>query len=104
MPAAFFVVRAAVAPDLRDKFDIWYSAEHLPWACRVFKCDKAWRFWSTVERNVHTAVYRFADEITMDAALNGEGLKELIADFDRTWPQGVTRTRDKMVLVEERDR
>jgi hypothetical protein len=104
MPAAFFVVRAAVAPDLRDKFDTWYSAEHLPWAIRIFKCDKAWRFWSTVERNVHTAVYRFTDEITMDATLNGEGLTELIADFDRTWPQGVTRTRDKMVLVEERDR
>jgi hypothetical protein len=38
----------------------------------------------------------------MDAALAGQDLKDLIADFDRNWPAGVTRTRDKMVLSEER--
>lgn len=35
-----------MAPALRDKFDIWYSVDNLPWAIRIFKCDKAWRFWS----------------------------------------------------------
>jgi len=102
MPAALFMVRAAVEPSLREKFDRWYAEDHLPWACRVFKCQKAWRYWSSIDRNVHYALYQFPDELSMDAALAGEGLKELIADFDRTWPQGVTRTRDKMVLAQER--
>ena len=62
MPATLFLVRAVVAPDLRDKFDHWYSADHLPWAIRIFKCDKAWRFWSEVEEGVHYAAYRFADK------------------------------------------
>jgi hypothetical protein len=102
MPATFFLVRAAVAEPLREKFDAWYSADHLPWACRIFKCDKAWRFWSAAEPGVHYAVYRFADKAACDAALGSAGLKELIADFDRSWPDGVTRTRDVVTLVEER--
>ena len=40
-PKAFFLVCAVVAPYLREKFDTWYSADHLPWAIRVFKCEKA---------------------------------------------------------------
>lgn len=102
MPTSIFLVRAVVEPSLRDKFDRWYADDHLPWACRVFKCQKAWRYWSSLERNVHYALYQFPDELTMDAALAGEGLKELIADFDRTWPQGVSRSRDKLVLAQER--
>lgn len=101
MPATFFLVRAVVAPHLRDKFDHWYSTDHLPWACRVFKCEKAWRFWSTAEEGVHYAVYRFADKAALDTAMKSEGLKELIADFDKTWPTGVTRTRDIVEMVEE---
>jgi hypothetical protein len=30
MPATFFLVRAVVAPDLREKFDRWYLADRLP--------------------------------------------------------------------------
>jgi len=41
MPTTFFLVRAVVTPDLREKFDHWYSAEHLPWALDVCKCEKA---------------------------------------------------------------
>ncbi|HTQ81638.1 MAG TPA: hypothetical protein VMI47_00070 [Pseudolabrys sp.] len=102
MPTAIFLVRAVVDPALRDRFDRWYAEDHIPWAMRVFKCEKAWRYWSSLDRNVHYALYWFADELSMDAALNGEGLKELIAEFDRTWPSGVTRTRDKLVLAQER--
>ena len=102
MPTTFFLVRAVVAPNLRDKFDTWYSTDHLPWANKVFKCDKAWRFWSEVEEGVHYAVYRFADRAACDAAMKSEGLKELIADFDHSWPEGVTRTRDIVTLAEER--
>jgi hypothetical protein len=34
MPSTFFLVRTVVAPDLHEKFDHWYSTDHLPWACR----------------------------------------------------------------------
>jgi hypothetical protein len=100
MPKAIFLVRAVVEPALRDKFDHWYATDHLPWAARVFKCEKAWRYWSTIERNVHYALYQFADELSMDGALAGQGLKDLIADFDRNFPT-VTRSRDKLVLAQE---
>jgi hypothetical protein len=104
MPTTCLVVRAVVAPRLRDTFDHWYSAEHLPWAIDVFKCDKAWRFWSETEPGVHYAVYRFADRAACDAALVSTGFKEMIADFNRTWPEGVSRTRDVVTLAEEQGR
>ncbi len=103
MPTTLFLVRAVVAARLRDKFDHWYSTDHLPWAIKVFQCDKAWRFWSEVEEGVHYAVYRFADKAVCDAALARPEFKELVADFDRNFPQGVTRTRDVVTLAEERE-
>jgi hypothetical protein len=54
MSTTHFIVRAVVAANLRDKFDQWYATDHLPWAWRVFKCDKACA-WSTVEQGVHYA-------------------------------------------------
>jgi len=97
-----FLVRAVVAEPLRQKFDQWYATDHLPWACRIFKCEKAWRFWSAVEPGVHYAAYLFADKTACDAALGSEEFKVLVADFSRTWSEGVTRTRDVLTLVEER--
>jgi len=75
----------------------------VPSSISIFKCDKAWRFWSETEPGVHTAVYRFADKGSCDAALGSAEFKELVADFSRTWPEGVTRTRDIVTLVEERE-
>ena len=103
MPKCFFLVRAVVAEPLRPKFDHWYSTDHLPWAIKAFKCDKAWRFWSEVEEGVHYAAYRFRDKAACDAALGGDELKALIADFDKSWPRGVTRTRDVVTLAEARE-
>ena len=102
MPKAYFMVRAVVAAPLRQKFDHWYSTDHLPWALRDFKAEKAWRFWSTVDAGVHYAIYQFADEAKLAAAMKDEVLKPLIADFDKNWPTGVSRTRDLLNLVEER--
>jgi hypothetical protein len=51
---------------------------------------------------VHYAAYQFVDKARLDAALASDGFKELVADFNRSWPEGVTRTRDVMTLVEER--
>jgi len=102
MPKAFFVVRAVVEQRLRQKFDHWYSTDHLPWALKDFKAEKAWRFWSTVDAGVHYAVYRFADQAKLDAAMQDEVLQPLIADFDKNWPAGITRTRDLLTMAEER--
>ena len=103
MAKTFFLVRAVVAAPLREKFDHWYATDHLPWAIKAFKCEKAWRFWSTAEEGVHYAVYRFADKASCDAALGADEFKALVADFNRSWPEGVTRTRDVVMLAEERE-
>jgi len=102
MPNAYFLVRAVVPPALRDEFDHWYATDHLPLALRTFQCEKAWRFWSTIEPNVHYAFYRFADMAKLDRAMKSDGLKAMIADFDRAFPT-ITRTRDILDLIDERD-
>ena len=101
MPKAYFVVRAIVEPPLRQRFDHWYSSDHLPKAIAAFKCEKAWRFWSAVEAGMHYAVYQFADMAKLDAALASDGYKRLVAEFDAAWPHGVSRTRDRLNMVEE---
>jgi hypothetical protein len=99
---AYFIVRSVVEEPLREKFDRWYSTHHLPMALAEFKAEKCWRFWSLAEASVHYAVYQFANVARLDAALNSDGFKELVSDFDHAWPSGVTRTRDKLSMVEER--
>jgi hypothetical protein len=101
MPAAYFVVRATVAdPSKRQAFDAWYSREHLPDAMKSFGAQKAWRHWSLTEPSLHHATYQFADQASMERAVNGAEMKRLIADFNRDWPD-VTRTREMLVLAEE---
>src|SRR6266852_3730089 len=76
MPAAFFVVRATVSdPAKRKAFDDWYHREHLPDAVKAFGVKKAWRFWSVSDPSLHQASYEFADQATLDRALNGEALR-----------------------------
>ncbi|MBO0755904.1 MAG: hypothetical protein J2P54_08590 [Bradyrhizobiaceae bacterium] len=103
MPKAYFMVRSVVEEPLREKFDAWYSRHHLPMALDEFKAEKCWRFWSTAEVGVHYAVYRFPDMARLDAALQSDGFRMLVKDFDHAWPSGVTRSRDKVTMVEERN-
>jgi hypothetical protein len=104
MPKACLLVRSMVSDaSLRDRFEHWYSSDHLPWALDVFNCEKAWRYWSKVDVGAHYAVYQFADMARLDAALKSDGFKAMVADYDRNWPQGVARTRDILDLVEERE-
>jgi hypothetical protein len=51
---------------------------------------------------VHFAVYQFADRAKLDAGVSKDILQPLIADFDRDWPSGVTRSRDLVEMAEER--
>jgi hypothetical protein len=102
MAKCLFVVRAVVVDQLRKKFDHWYSNDHLPWALKAFQCQRAQRFWSETEQGVHYAIYEFSDKAKLDKALGSDEFKEMVTDFNRAWPQGVTRTRDVITLVEER--
>jgi hypothetical protein len=98
---AYFVVRAVVADEsLRARFDHWYATDHLPWAIKVLGAEKAWRLWSDIDASVHVAVYRCADKDRLNAALQSEEFKALVADFNRAWPSGITRTRDVLTLVD----
>jgi hypothetical protein len=101
MPKVFFMVRSVVAEPLRQKFDHWYSTDHLPRALKDFRAEKGWRFWSTADASVHYAVYQFADQAKLDAAVKGDVLKALVVDFDKNFPT-VARTRDFLTMAEER--
>ena len=101
MSIALFVVRATVTDSAkRAAFDEWYSKEHLPDAVKTFGAQKAWRCWSESEPGVHQATYQMPDRASLDRAVNGEGMKRLVADFDKAWP-GIPRTREIMTLAEE---
>jgi hypothetical protein len=96
-----FVVRASVTDAAKRKaFDEWYSREHLPDAVKTFGAQKAWRHWSETDPAVHQATYQLPDRAALDRAVNGEGMKRLVADFDKAWP-GIPRQREILTLVEE---
>jgi hypothetical protein len=97
--AAFFVVRAIVAdPAKRAAFDPWYAEQHLPDAVKSFDATRASRFWSATDPSVHLAMYEFADQPSLDRALNGADMTRLVDDFNRDWPE-VMRTREVLVLA-----
>ena len=103
MPKSFLVVRATVSdPAKRAAFDDWYHHEHLPDAIKTFGASKAWRCWSDTDPAVHQATYQVASHAAAEAALKSDGMKELIAEFERCWP-GIPRAREILTLVEERD-
>jgi hypothetical protein len=90
-----FMVRAQIAKSVaRGDFDKWYGEEHLPDALRTFKAKRAWRAWSDVDPTVHYAFYEFESMAAARAIEGSEGLKRLVADFDRAWGDKVARARD----------
>lgn len=101
MSAHYFIVRATVTdPTKREAFGKWYEAEHIPDAVKTFGALKAWRFWSASDPAVHQAMYQMPDRASLDRAVNGEGMKRLVADFDRDWP-GIPRQREILTLAQE---
>lgn len=94
MPA-YFMVRARIAEGVPKRdFDRWYGEEHLPDALKTFKAKRAWRAWSHVDASVHYAFYEFESMAAARAIEGTEGLKRLVADFDRAWGDKVARSRD----------
>jgi hypothetical protein len=97
---AYFIVRALVIEtSVKQDFDRWYEV-HLKDALKGFKARRAWRGWSAVDANVHYAFYEFEDLARAKAIQGTPALKELVADFDRTWGNKVTRTRDFVEIVQ----
>ena len=95
------IVRACVSsPAEKSDFDRWYAGNHAPLAARLLGAARAWRFWSLTEGAVHYAVYSFRDETTLRRALESPEAVRLMAEFDDRWPQGVTRTRDIIRVVD----
>jgi hypothetical protein len=101
MAEAFLVVRSVVSEPLRERFDHWYASDHLPRAVADLAAEKGWRFWSETDAAVHYAVYRFADIAALTRGMSSDGFRSLVADYDRTWPAGVTRTREIVRLAGE---
>jgi len=49
---------------------------------------------------VHYAFYEFDDLARAKAIQGSDALKRLVADFDRTWGDKVTRTRDFVEVIQ----
>lgn len=92
--SAYLIVRADVDPSVKEQFDTWYEAEHLPDAMKTFSAVSAKRGWSEVDENVHIALYEFPSMDAARAVMNSDALKGLIAEFDRHWEGQVTRSRE----------
>ena len=100
MSKAYFVVRSVVNEPLRKNSIIGIR----PITCRrrssTSRRRKAGGSGARPTPIVHYAVYQFADQAKLDAAMKGDVLKALIADFDRNFPS-VARTRDFLTMAEE---
>ena len=98
--AGVLLVRAEVREDLRDAFDAWYDAEHLPQARDALGAVSARRGWSTVDEGVHCAIYEFDTAAHMTSRVGSPDLQGLLDAFDEAWPEGVSRKRDFLEVAQ----
>lgn len=99
--SGILIVRAQVINSaLKQQFDEWYKREHLPDAKRAFGAARAWRAWSDMDAMVHYAFYEFGTVDLARAAAISPQIESLIADFDATWGDGITRTREIVERVQ----
>ena len=77
------------------------TSDHLPWAGRAFGAARAQRYWSRSDPAVHIALYEFTDLAAARHATRAEVMAPLIADFDKSWPTGTSRSRDYIELAGE---
>ena len=66
---------------------------------KAFSALRAWRIWSRSDPSVHIAIYEFPNVVTADAVQGTEGIKGLVAEFDRVWGDKVTRSREVWDVV-----
>ena len=92
--AAYLIVRAVVPEADRTEFNQWYQDVHLPEALAVFNAVSAWRGWSHDDPYVHFAFYEFPSLAEATAIDDSEAMKKMRADFDRSWQDRVSRSRE----------
>ena len=102
MATAVLIIRARLINLAdREKFDSWYGSEQLPHSVRLFKAQRAWRAWSRTNPLVHLALYEFPSVEEAEDILDSAALAAQIAEFDRVWGTGITRTREVVEVAEE---
>src|SRR5262249_55266777 len=101
MTKAYLAVRAEVPEADRERFEHWYATDHLPWAARVLKARRAWRYWSRTDPSLHVALYEFDSVAAAQAPQTAEETKALVADFDRVWGGRVVRRREILEMAQE---
>lgn len=102
MATAVLIVRARLTNmSDRQQFDSWYRSEHLPNGVRLYRAQRAWRCWSRTNPLVHIALYEFPSVEEAEAILDSSALAAQMADFDRVWGTGITRTREVVEVAEE---
>jgi len=89
----YLVVRARTVPALWNRFNEWYSREHLPLVAKCLGAKEAFRLHSRDEPNTHIAVYCFDDVDIIETPAFQYSLKSLVSEFNKEWPTGVERTR-----------
>lgn len=98
-------VTSTVDPSVLDDFNDWYQREHIPDARRLLQgVRKVTRWRSLTTPNQVTTVYEFESADEVHAALNGDGIKTLIAEFDRLWSGKVERDRSGSVQIYDSSR
>jgi len=102
MATSVLIIRARLTNMAdRQQFDSWYSTEHLPNGVRQYKAERAWRCWSRTNPLVHIALYEFPTVEEAEAILDSSALAAQMAEFDRVWGTGITRTREVVEVAEE---
>ena len=97
---AYLIVKASVAEEDREAFDRWYQENHLPDAVVAFNALGATRGWSDVEVGVHFAFYEFPTLQAANAIADSKAIKALIEEFELTWKDRVTRSRDVVEIIQ----
>ena len=98
--AAYLIVRAVVPEADRTKFDQWYQDVHLPEASAVFDAVSAWRGWSHDDPSMHVAFYEFPSLAKAMAIGDSAAMTNMRADFDRTWQNRISRSREFVEIAQ----
>lgn len=102
MARALLIVRTRLTNMAdRPQFDTWYRTEHLPSGVRQYKAQRGWRCWSRTNPLVHIALYEFSSVEEAESILDSAALAAQVAELDRVWGTGMTRTREIVEVAEE---
>jgi hypothetical protein len=100
MARSYLVVESTVPSEIRERFDNWYRADHLPRVIALLGARRGWRFWAIDDSASHVAVYEFERINDLENSLASSEFADLVREFDEMWTPGVTRTRKALEVVQ----